>query len=157
MRALCGLLCVLIAILCGACNRSAPGDANQSGAANTSSSSSGTNSSGSNDASTTGGQNTDTSKLDAEVARLEQQARQSPDDDAVLAALSDAYVRRGHALHAAHRLMDALHDYQSALKFSPDHEEANLRVAEITQEIGAEPHAEDGKPVSVPAKPETNK
>ena len=98
----------------------------------------------------------DIGKLDAEIARLEAQAEKSPDDDSTLAALADAYVRRGHALHEAHRLTDALHDYQSALRYSPDHEEANLRVAQITQEIGAEPHAEDGKPVAVPAKPGAN-
>jgi cytochrome c-type biogenesis protein CcmH/NrfG len=94
--------------------------------------------------------------MDAEIAQLEQQAEKNPDDDATHAALADAYVRRGRALHEARRLPDALHDYQSALRFSPDHEEANLRIAQITQELGAEPHAEDGKPVAVPAKPGTN-
>jgi cytochrome c-type biogenesis protein CcmH/NrfG len=87
---------------------------------------------------------------------LEQQAEKNPDDDTTLGALADAYVRRGHALHEARRLTDALHDYQSALRYSPDNEEANLRVAQITQEIGAEPHAEDGKPVAVPARPGAN-
>jgi tetratricopeptide (TPR) repeat protein len=147
MRGCVSLLCMLsIALSCGACSGSAPGGANQSGAANAAAPAS---------AVSGAGQNVDAAKLDAEIAQLEQQAGQNP-DNALLATLADAYVRRGNALHEAHRLMDALRDYQSALKFSPDHEEANLRVAQITQEIGAEPHAEDGKPVSVPAKPETN-
>jgi cytochrome c-type biogenesis protein CcmH/NrfG len=103
-----------------------------------------------------GGQAWDISKMDAEIGRLEQEAEKNPDDDATLSALADAYVRRGQLLHEARRLTDALHDYQSALRYSPDHEEASIRVAQITQEIGAEPHAEDGKPVSVPAKPGTN-
>jgi Flp pilus assembly protein TadD len=156
MRAFVSLLSLVsVLLLCGACSRSAPpAGANEGGAANSTTASSGANSSASNN--TGGGQGFDTSKIDAEIAQLEQQAEKNPDDDTTLGALADAYVRRGHALHEARRLTDALHDYQSALRFSPDHEEANLRIAQITQEIGAEPHAEDGKPVSVPAKPGTN-
>ncbi len=157
MRAIFGIRCVAAVVClccCAACGGSAPpaGD-NQSGAANASAASSGANSAG-NGSANAGGQSADLSKLDAWIAQLENEAEQSPDDDTARSALADAYVRRGNALHDAHRLMDALHDYQSALKFSPDHEEASLRVAQLTQEIGEEPHAEDGKPVSVPAKPE---
>ena len=149
-----GLLCLVL--LCGACSKSAPpAGANESDATNAAASSGAASGNASNSA-MGGGQGLDTSKLDAEIARLEAQAEKNPDDDSTLAALADAYVRRGHALHEARRLTDALHDYQSALRYSPDHEEANLRVAQITQEIGAEPHAEDGKPVAVPAKPGTN-
>jgi cytochrome c-type biogenesis protein CcmH/NrfG len=103
-----------------------------------------------------GSRELDTSKLDGEIVALERQAEKNPDDDTTLGALADAYVRRGHALHEARRLSDALHDYQSALRYSPDHEEANLRIAQITQEIGEEPRAEDGKPVAVPARPGAN-
>lgn len=143
-----------VLLLCGACSKSAPTGVSENGAAN-SAASSGANSVAANN-SGVGGQGFDTSKIDAEIAHLEQEAEKNPDDDTTLGALADAYVRRGHARHEARRLTDALHDYQSALRFSPDHEEANLRIAQITQEIGAEPHAEDGKPVSVPAKPGTN-
>jgi tetratricopeptide (TPR) repeat protein len=155
MRAFVCLLCLVL--LCGACGKkSAPASgANRSGATNATAPSGDANGSASNSAAD-GGQGLDTSKLDAEIARLEQQAEKNPDDDSALDALADAYVRRGRALHEARRLTDALRDYQSALRYSPDHEEANLRVAQITQEIGAEPHAEDGKPVAVPAKPGTN-
>ena len=155
MRVFVCLLCLVL--LCGACGKkSAPSaGANENGATNAAASSGAANGNASNSA-TGGGQGLDTSKLDAEIARLEAQAEKNPDDDSTLGALADAYVRRGHALHEARRLPDALHDYQSALRYSPDHEEANLRVAQITQEIGAEPHAEDGKPVAVPAKPGAN-
>ncbi|HJR06166.1 MAG TPA: tetratricopeptide repeat protein [Pyrinomonadaceae bacterium] len=155
MRAFVCLLCLVL--LCGACGKKsspAPG-ANGSGATNAAASSGDANGNASNSVAG-GGQGLDTSKLDAEIAQLEGQAEKNPDDDSVLGALADAYVRRGKALHEARRLPEALRDYQSALRYSPDHEEANLLVAQITQEIGAEPHAEDGKPVAVPAKPGAN-
>jgi tetratricopeptide (TPR) repeat protein len=147
------LLCAAV-LLCGACGKSAPPVANGNGGANTATASPG-NASASGNAGGGGGA-LDTSKLDAEITRLEQQAEKNPDDDTALVALAEAYVRRGHAQHEARRLPEALHDYQSALKYSPDHEEANLRVAQISQEIGEEPRAEDGKPVAVPAKPGAN-
>jgi tetratricopeptide (TPR) repeat protein len=159
MRAIVGLLSLVSALLlCGACSGSAPAGANVNGAGNTAATSSGADSGGasSNSGGEGGGQAFDSSKMDADIARLEQLAEKNPDDDTTHNALADAYVRRGRALHEAHRLNDALHDYQSALRYSPDHEEANLRIAQITQEIGAEPHAEDGKPVAVPARPGTN-
>ena len=142
-------------LLCGACGKSAPPGANGNSGTNAATASPG----GANDnaaANTGGGQELDTSKLDADIVALEQQAEKNPDDDTTLGALTEAYVRRAHALHEARRLTDALRDYQSALKYSPGHEEANIRVAQITQEIGVEPHAEDGKPVAVPAKPGAN-
>jgi tetratricopeptide (TPR) repeat protein len=154
MRAFAGLLSLMCAaLLCGACGKDAPPAVN--GGTNAATASPG----GANvntPAQAGGMQGTDTSKLDAEIAALEQQAEKNPDDGTTLVALADAYARRGHALYEARRLTDALHDYQSALKYSPDHEEANLRVAQITQEVGVEPLAEDGKPVAVPAKPGTN-
>jgi tetratricopeptide (TPR) repeat protein len=158
MRGFAGLLSLMCAalLLCGACGKSAPPPAaNGNGGANAATTASPGDASG-NTQGNAAGQELDTAKLDAEIAQLEQQAEKNPEDDTMLSALADAYVRRGHALHEAHRLADALRDYQSALRYSPDHEEANLRVAQITQEIGAEPHAEDGKPVSVPAKPGAN-
>jgi len=143
-------------LLCGACAKSEPA-ANSNGGANVANAAASPGGANSGTAGTEGGlRELDTSKLDAEIAGLEQQAEKSPDDDTTLVALAEAYVRRGHALHEARRLNEALNDYQSALKYRPDHEEANLRVAQITQEIGAEPHAEDGKPVAVPAKPGAN-
>jgi tetratricopeptide (TPR) repeat protein len=158
MRAFASLLSLMCAalLLCGGCGKSAPSGANVNGGTNAATAASPGGMNGNVPGSGGGGQTLDTSKLDAEIATLEQQAEKNPDDDTTLGALAEAYVRRGHALHEAHRLTDALHDYQSALRYSPDHEEANLRVAQITQEIGAEPHAEDGKPVAIPAKPGAN-
>ena len=155
MHAFVGLLCLASVLLCVACGKSASDGANASNAANSAATSSGMNGNASNVAPASG-RALDTSTMDAEIARLEQQAEKNPDDDSTLSALADAYVKRGAALHEAQRLADALRDYQNALKYSPNHEEANLRVAQITQEIGAEPHAEDGKPVSIPAKPGAN-
>lgn len=159
MRAIVGLLSLaLVLLLCGACSKSAPVGANEGGGGANSAAASGvaSNSGASSNSGGDSGQGFDTSKVDAEIAQLEQQAEKNPDDDTTHDALADAYVRRGRALHEARRLTDALRDYQSALRFSPDHEEANLRIAQITQELGAEPHAEDGKPVAVPAKPGAN-
>jgi tetratricopeptide (TPR) repeat protein len=151
MRAFAGVLSLMCAaLLCGACGESASPAVNGTTNAATTASPNGANA---NTPGNVGGvQGMDTAKLDAEIAGLEQQAEKNPDDNTMLAALADAYARRGHALYEARRLTDALHDYQSALRYSPDHEEASLRVAQITQEIGIEPHAEDGKPVAVPAK-----
>ncbi|HEX8636383.1 MAG TPA: tetratricopeptide repeat protein [Pyrinomonadaceae bacterium] len=156
MRAFASLLSLMCAavLLCGACGKSAPSGANGNGGANVAAAPDNVNRGAAGNNSS--GQELDTSKLDAEIAGLEQQAEKNPDDDATLGALAEAHVKRGHALHEARRLTDALHDYQTALRYSPDHEEASLRVAQITQEIGAEPHAEDGKPVAVPAKPGAN-
>lgn len=154
MRVFAGLLSlVCAALVCGACAKSAPTTAaNENGGTNAAVASPG----GANAGAQGSGGVLDTAKLDSEIAGLEQQAEKNPDDETTLSALAEAYVRRGHALHEARRLTDALRDYQSALKYSPDHEEASLRVAQINQELEAEPHAEDGKPVAVPAKPGAN-
>ena len=91
-------------------------------------------------------------KLDAEIAQLEAQAEKNPEDDAARAALAAAYIRRGDALRDARRLDEALRDYQSAQRIDPDNEEAQLRLEQLDQESGAEPRADDGRPVTVPAK-----
>jgi hypothetical protein len=116
MRVFAGLLSLMCAavLLCGGCGKSAPTGANGNGGTNAAAASPGM-ANGNTSSNAGGAQELDTSKLDAEIAGLEQQAEKNPDD-----------------------------------------EEANLRVAQITQEIGAEPHAEDGKPVAVPAKPGAN-
>ena len=95
----------------------------------------------------------DITKLDAEIRQLEAQAVQNPDDNSVREALANAYARRGAANYDAHKLDEALKDYQSALSYNPDHEEAQLRSQQISQELGGGVRADDGKPVTVPAKP----
>jgi tetratricopeptide (TPR) repeat protein len=91
-------------------------------------------------------------KLDAEITQLEAEAERNPEDDAARTALAAAYIRRGDALHAANRLDEAQRDYQSAQRIDPDNEEAQLRLEQLDQESGAEPRADDGRPVTVPAK-----
>ncbi|MDT7602366.1 MAG: hypothetical protein QOF61_363 [Acidobacteriota bacterium] len=95
----------------------------------------------------------DIAKLDAEIRQLEAQAAQSPDDNSLRESVANAYARRGAANYDAHKLDDALRDYQSALSYNPDYEEAQLRVQQISQEVSGGVRADDGKPVTIPAKP----
>jgi hypothetical protein len=95
----------------------------------------------------------DMAKLDADIMQLEAQAAQSPDDNSVREAVANAYAKRGAANYDAHKLAEALKDYQSALSYNPAHEDAQLRVEQISQEMSGGVRADDGKPVTVPAKP----
>ena len=91
-------------------------------------------------------------QLDAEIARLEAEAEKNPEDDTARAAVAVAYVRRANALRDVGRKDDALRDYQIALRYNPDNEEAQLGLEQVNQESGAEPLGDDGRPVTVPAK-----
>lgn len=91
-------------------------------------------------------------RLDAEIAQLEAQAEKYPDDDTARTAVAAAYVRRANALRDTGHLTEALRDYQTALRYNPDNEEAQLGVEQVEQANGAEPRADDGRPVTVPAK-----
>ncbi|MGH9941292.1 MAG: hypothetical protein ACRD9R_02915 [Pyrinomonadaceae bacterium] len=93
----------------------------------------------------------DPAKLDAEISRLEPEAERDPDDDATRGTLAHLYFQRGSLRQQGGQLNEALRDYQNALRYDPAHEEANIRVAQITREMEPEPRAEDGKPVAVPA------
>jgi tetratricopeptide (TPR) repeat protein len=97
----------------------------------------------------------DAGKLDAEIAQLEADVAKNPDDKALRETLADALVKRGQLRYDARRLDDARSDYQAALSHNPDNEEAQTRIAQIDQEMQPEPVGEDGKPVTVPAKPGT--
>jgi tetratricopeptide (TPR) repeat protein len=99
------------------------------------------------------GQPVDAAKLDSEIAQLEAEVAKNPDDRALRETLADALVKRGQLRYDARRLDDARSDYQAALSHNPDNEEAQTRIAQIDQEMRPEPVAEDGKPVTVPAKP----
>jgi tetratricopeptide (TPR) repeat protein len=98
-------------------------------------------------------QTQDISKLDAEIARLEADAAKRPDDRTLRDAVADAYARRGALNYEARKLREALADYQSALSYDPANEEAQLRATQINQEIAPDIRTDDGKPVTVPAKP----
>ena len=95
----------------------------------------------------------DLGKLDAEIAGLEAQAAKNPDDPALRESLADAFVRRARVHLGARRLNEALADYQNALSHKPDHEEAQERITLINQELEPEPVGDDGRPVTVPARP----
>lgn len=94
----------------------------------------------------------DFAKLDADIMQLEAQATERPDDNSLRESVANAYARRAAANYDAHKLAEALKDYQTALSYNPDHEEAQLRVQQISQETSGI-RADDGKPVTVPAKP----
>jgi hypothetical protein len=94
----------------------------------------------------------DFAKLNADIMQLEAQASERPDDNSLREAVANAYARRGAANYDAHKPAEALKDYQSALSYNPDMEEAQLRVQQISQEIGGAVRTDDGKPVTVPAK-----
>jgi tetratricopeptide (TPR) repeat protein len=99
----------------------------------------------------------DLGKLDAEIARLEALAAKDPDDSTVRDALADALVSRGNLHREAHRLDQALADFQNALSLRPDHEEAQERITQINNEQEREPVGDDGRPVTVPASPGATK
>ena len=141
MRSTFTAACLLAALGCAAC-----GDrANSNSAANQAAS----------NANAAGGssQTHDIAKLDAEIAGLEADALKKPDDRALRDAVADAYARRAAVHYEARRPQEALADYQRALSFDPSNEEAQMRVTQINQELEPEPKTDDGKPVTVPAKP----
>jgi cytochrome c-type biogenesis protein CcmH/NrfG len=96
---------------------------------------------------------TDVSQLDAEIGRLEKLAEKNPGDDDARAALSKAYVSRGHAMRAAQRMRDALMDYQRALRVNPDNEDAQRAAAEISPFVEGEQTGENGEPAPLPITP----
>jgi len=95
----------------------------------------------------------DIGKLDAEIAGLEAQSTKNPDDNSLRESLAEAFVRRGNVHLEARRLKEALADFQTALSHKPDLDEAQERITQINRETQPEPDADDGKPVTVPAKP----
>jgi tetratricopeptide (TPR) repeat protein len=99
------------------------------------------------------GQVQDLAKLNSDIEGLTAQAARHPDDKAARDTLADAFARRGLVHLEARRLEEALSDYQSALSYNPDHEEAQLRITQINQELNPEPVGDDGRPVTVPARP----
>lgn len=135
--------CCIATMLVGCNKQTAPANqqtANRSTASNQS-------------ASNTNAGTPDFAKLDADITRLESEAAERPDDNSLRESVANAYAKRGAANYDAHKPAEALKDYQSALSYNPDYEEAQLRVQQISQEIGGAVRTDDGKPVTVPAKP----
>ena len=144
MRTTAFLLCLSLAALCGsACRGGAPPPRATDRAAE-------------NANANRSGQPVDPAKLDAEIAGLEAQVAKNPDDRVTRETLADALVKRGQLHYDARRLNEALADYQAALSHNPDHEEAQTRIAQINNEMQPEPVGDDGKPVTVPARPGGN-
>jgi tetratricopeptide (TPR) repeat protein len=136
------IFCCLAAVCGSACRGDAPRATNRAATANA-------NAAGQS-------QPVDPARLDAEIAGLEAQAVKNPDDKALRETLADALVKRGQLHYDARRLNEALADYQAALSHNPDHEEAQTRIAQINNEMQPEPVGDDGKPVTVPARPGGN-
>jgi Flp pilus assembly protein TadD len=137
------ILCSIVALSLTACSRSASQNGNRANANNAATNANAPQSSA---------QALESGQLDAEIARLEAEAEKNPEDDTARAAVAVAYVRRANALRDVGREDDALRDYQTALRFNPDNEEAQLGLEQVNQESGAEPLGDDGRPVTVPAK-----
>src|SRR5437762_538068 len=108
MRETAFILVCLLALSLGACGRGpAQGNNRAASSANNAAANANANAAGADaQAALASG------KLDAEIAQLEAQAEKNPEDDAARASLAAAYIRRGDALRDAHRLDEALRDYQ---------------------------------------------
>ena len=145
-----GVLLLLAALGFSACKESGPPAATQQPMANTSANTPAAEASATPAA---GGLPVDTSKYDAEIARLEVQAEKSPGDDAARISLSKAYLRRADALRGAQQYREALRDYQSALRLDPDNEEVQKKVAEVSLPLESETTGEYGEPAPLPITP----
>jgi tetratricopeptide (TPR) repeat protein len=73
--------------------------------------------------------------------------------ESLRAALSQVYLRRANARRDAQQLREALRDYQEALRFNPDNEEASSRAAEISPQIDEGRTGENGEPAPLPITP----
>jgi tetratricopeptide (TPR) repeat protein len=95
----------------------------------------------------------DMAKLDAEIERLERQAERNPGDEDTRDELARIYVRRGDARRAAGQLREAVNDYQQALRFDPDNNEAQNNAAAARGQLGGEQEDENGAPAPLPITP----
>src|SRR5438874_519179 len=116
MRALILVLCCFGVVSLAACGRSGTSNVNRASANNAAGSAANTNANAPPAEALASGQ------LDAEIARLEAQAEQNPEDETARAAVAAAYVRRANALRDTGKMPEAQRDYQTALRFNPDNE-----------------------------------
>jgi cytochrome c-type biogenesis protein CcmH/NrfG len=100
-----------------------------------------------------GGFAADFTKLDADVAQLEERAERNPGDDDALTELAKAYVRRGNAHRAANQLKEALQDYRRAQSADPDNPDAQRNAAEISPLVEGAQTGEVGEPAPLPITP----
>ena len=95
----------------------------------------------------------DMAKLDAEIEQLERQAERNPGDEDTRDELARVYVRRGDARRAAGQLREAVADYQQALRFDPDNNEAQNNAAAARDQLGGDQQGENGEPAPLPITP----
>ncbi len=96
----------------------------------------------------------DPAGLSADIERLEREAERNPADEETRGELARLYVRRGNALRAAGQAREALADYQSALRYAPDYDEAQAGAAAVNEQLGGEPQEdENGAPAPLPITP----
>ena len=96
---------------------------------------------------------TDISKLDTEIERLERLAERNPADEETRDELARAYVRRAQAEHGGGRHREALADYQRALRHDPDNGDAQSGAAAATEALGGVQEGEYGEPAPLPITP----
>jgi cytochrome c-type biogenesis protein CcmH/NrfG len=111
----------------------------------------------------------DIAQLNGEIERLEKQAERNPADEETQDELARAYVKRAKAEQSAGQHREALADYQRALRYDPDNDDAAAGAAAVNQELGGggkedenfapvpppiSPNVadEDGKPTPTPKK-----
>jgi tetratricopeptide (TPR) repeat protein len=97
------------------------------------------------------------SAFNADIARLEDAAAKTPDDEALL-ALARAYLARAKALAKARSFRPALDDCRRVLQYDPDNEEAPRLSASITealQQQGREVPTEGNEPPPLGITPDT--
>lgn len=91
--------------------------------------------------------------LDAEIERLESEAEKNPSDEETRAELSRVLVRRANLLRRQNRLREAMIDYQSALRFDTENEEAQRGAAQLSQQTEGSATGEFGEPEPLPITP----
>lgn len=74
----------------------------------------------------------DTAKFDGTIKAAEAALKSKPADETAKKDLAQAYFDRGMALTQARQYASALGDYRHALKYDPQHEEAQKWIDQIT-------------------------
>ena len=98
----------------------------------------------------------DTSKYDAEIARLKKQTDREGGEASAHAALAKAYLARASALTEARQYRAALGDYRRTLRYDPGNEQAqemSSMIVSILRKMGREVPAEGQEPTPLPFTP----
>ncbi|HYE15342.1 MAG TPA: tetratricopeptide repeat protein [Pyrinomonadaceae bacterium] len=101
-----------------------------------------------------GAQTADSTKLDANIGRLEKLAEKNPADEDTRQLLARAYVMRANAHRTAGRTREALEDYRRAQRLDLDNEEAIKNISELSPQVEGTPQeGEYGEPPPLPVNP----